>query len=32
MYLVMVTRSGTVKRMPLAALKNIRKTGIRALS
>ncbi|MPN00624.1 DNA gyrase subunit A [bioreactor metagenome] len=30
-YLVMVTRNGTVKRMELAALKNIRNVGIRAL-
>ena len=32
MYIFMVTRSGTVKRLPLDAIKNIRKTGIRALS
>lgn len=31
-YLVMVTRSGTVKRMRLDALKNIRSIGIRALN
>ena len=31
-YLVMVTRSGTVKRMPFVALKTNRKTGIRALT
>jgi DNA gyrase subunit A len=31
-YLVMVTRKGTVKRMELAALKNIRTTGIKALT
>ncbi|MGI5970516.1 MAG: DNA gyrase subunit A [Oscillospiraceae bacterium] len=31
-YLVMVTRMGTVKRMALDELKNIRKTGIRALN
>ena len=30
-YLVMVTRSGTVKRLSLSALKNIRQSGIRAL-
>lgn len=30
-YLVMATRNGTVKRMELAALKNIRNSGIRAL-
>lgn len=30
-YLVMVTRSGTVKRMRLDALRNIRNVGIRAL-
>ena len=32
MYIFMVTRSGTVKRLPLDAIRNIRKTGIRALS
>ena len=32
MYIFMVTRNGTVKRLPLDAIKNIRKTGIRALS
>ena len=32
LYLFMTTRSGTVKRLPLDAIKNIRKTGIRALS
>ena len=31
-YLVFVTRNGTVKRMPQAALKNIRASGIRALN
>lgn len=31
-YLVMVTRSGTVKRMQLSALQNIRNVGIRALN
>ena len=31
-YLVMVTKNGTVKRLPVAALKNIRNIGIRALS
>ena len=30
-YLVMVTKFGTVKRMSMAALKNIRRSGIRAL-
>ena len=30
-YLVMITKLGTVKRMYLSALKNIRNTGIRAL-
>jgi DNA gyrase subunit A len=30
-YLVMVTRNGTVKRMPVSSLKNIRNVGIRAL-
>lgn len=30
-YLVMVTRSGTVKRLRMDALKNIRNSGIRAL-
>ncbi len=30
-YLVMVTRSGTVKRLAVSSLKNIRLTGIRAL-
>ena len=32
MYLVMVTRNGTVKRLPVSALKNIRQSGIRALT
>ena len=32
MFIFMVTKSGTVKRLPLDAIKNIRKTGIRALS
>ena len=32
MYIFLVTRNGTVKRLPLDAIKNIRKTGIRALS
>ncbi len=32
MYIFMVTRKGTVKRLPLDAIRNIRKTGIRALS
>lgn len=31
-YLVMVTHKGTVKRMKLSALKNIRNVGIRALT
>ena len=31
-YLVMVTRDGTVKRLPVSALKNIRQNGIRALT
>ncbi len=31
LYLVMVTRSGTVKRMSVGALRNIRNNGIRAL-
>ena len=31
LYLVMVTRNGTVKRLSVSALKNIRQTGIRAL-
>ena len=30
-YLFMVTRRGTVKRLPVVALKNIRSSGIRAL-
>ncbi len=30
-YLMMVTRDGTVKRLPVSALKNIRQNGIRAL-
>ena len=30
-FFVMVTRNGTVKRLPVSALKNIRQTGIRAL-
>ena len=32
MYIFMVTQNGTVKRLPLDAIKNIRKSGIRALS
>ena len=32
LYLVMVTRNGTVKRLPVSSLKNIRQTGIRALT
>ena len=31
LFLVMVTRNGTVKRLPVTALKNIRNSGIRAL-
>ena len=31
-FLVMVTRNGTVKRLPVVALKNIRNNGIRALN
>ena len=31
LFLVMVTRNGTVKRLPVSALKNIRASGIRAL-
>ena len=31
-FLFMVTRKGTVKRLPVAALRNIRATGIRALN
>ena len=31
-YLFMVTRQGTVKRLPISALKNIRSSGIRALT
>lgn len=31
-YLVMVTRNGTVKRLPFIALKTNRKTGIRAIT
>ena len=32
LYLVMVTRLGTVKRLPVEALKNLRNNGIRALT
>ena len=32
LYLVMVTRNGTVKRLPVTALKNIRQSGIRAIT
>ena len=32
LYLVMVTRNGTVKRLPVTALKNIRASGIRAIT
>ncbi|MBO5340473.1 MAG: DNA gyrase subunit A [Oscillospiraceae bacterium] len=32
LYLIMVTRNGTVKRLPVSALKNIRQNGIRALT
>ena len=31
LFLMMVTRNGTVKRLPVATLKNIRQNGIRAL-
>ena len=31
LFLMMITRNGTVKRLPVAALKNIRNVGIRAL-
>jgi len=31
LFLMMVTRNGTVKRLPVTALKNIRSAGIRAL-
>ena len=31
LFLMMVTRNGTVKRLPVTALKNIRASGIRAL-
>ena len=31
-FLVMVTKNGTVKRLPVTALKNIRASGIRALT
>ena len=32
LYLVMITRNGTVKRLPVTALRNIRNTGIRAIT
>ena len=32
LFLTMVTRNGTVKRLPVEALKNIRNSGIRALT
>ena len=32
LYLTMVTRHGTVKRLPVATLKNLRSNGIRALN
>ena len=32
LYLVMVTRNGTVKRLPVSTLKNLRNNGIRALT
>ena len=32
LYLIMVTSNGTVKRLPVSALKNIRQNGIRALT
>jgi len=31
-YIVMITKTGTMKRMEMSALKNIRSTGIRALT
>ncbi len=31
-FLVMITRNGTVKRLPVTALKNLRNNGIRALT
>ena len=31
-FLVMVTRNGTVKRLPVTALRNIRQSGIRAIT
>ncbi len=32
LFLVMVTRNGTIKRLPVSSLKNIRQNGIRALT
>ena len=32
LFLMMITRQGTVKRLPVSALKNIRQSGIRALT
>ncbi len=32
LFLTMITRNGTVKRLPVSALKNIRNNGIRALT
>ena len=32
LYLIMVTRNGTVKRLPVETLKNLRSNGIRALT
>ena len=32
LYLMMVTRNGTVKRLPVEALKNLRNNGIRAFT
>ena len=32
LYLMMVTRNGTVKRLPVETLKNLRNNGIRALT
>lgn len=32
LYLVMVTKNGTVKRLPVESLKNIRQNGIRAIT
>ena len=32
LFLTMITRNGTIKRLPVTALKNLRNTGIRALT